>query len=303
MISVCALLLVGAAGMMTAGAQGSGKPTLAVLVVGMKTDAQGAKVDATDLAAWGGANGINFVQMVDITGGVFEMGCKSGRDGSCDSDETLHWVKVNSFSIGKYPVTQAQWKYVMGELPYIFSYANPDYLGDNKPMIFVSHDDIVGTNGFLAKLNALTGKNYRLPTEAEWEYAARGCSAGSCESYTYSGSNTVGDVAQHAVNAPTIQLVGTKAPNKLGIYDMTGNVWEWCSDRYDQYYGAGSSSALTSATSTSPIANPTGPSTGSNRVLRGGSYADFASDVRVAYRGYEMTGEYYDNFGFRLVLP
>jgi formylglycine-generating enzyme required for sulfatase activity len=395
-ISLCALLLAGAVSTMTIGALGADKPKLAVLVVGMTTDAegdefaaglgydltrngaydlltkdnspvvasqltalrtqhaQGSKVDTTGLAAWGKANGIGFVQLVvestiiakpdastttagkeqvaqlvdcstgkllgrgtyrakfvspveltlplvSVTGGVFEMGCKSGRDGTCNKDETLHWVKVNDFYITKYQVTQAQWKAVMGSLTSEMT-SSTSYLGDNKPVIYVSHNDIVGTDGFLEKLNALTGQRWRLPTEAEWEYAARGCSAGDCESFAYSGSNKSVDVAYYGKSSgPT--TVGTKSPNKLGIYDMSGNAWEWCSDWYDQYYGADSSSVLTSATSSSPIVNPTGAGTGSACVRRGGYWGIIETSCRVARRAsYPPSVRNFD-LGFRLVLP
>jgi formylglycine-generating enzyme required for sulfatase activity len=243
--------------------------------------------------------------MVRVAGGVFEMGCNSSRDGvdgmdgMCLSGERpLHYVKVNSFRIGKYPVTQAQWRAVMGSLP--SDIKSTVYLGDSKPMIYVSYNDIVGPDGFLEKLNALTGRNFRLPTEAEWEYAARGCSAGSCESYKYSGSNTIGDVAWYKIssgnpNGP--QPVGTKAPNELGIYDMSGNVWEWCGDWYaSNYYPSGT-------TQDSPQENPTGPESGSDRVVRGGDWNNPEYGCRVAFRVNSPPDEDFSNHGFRVVLP
>ncbi|MDR3187636.1 MAG: formylglycine-generating enzyme family protein [Prevotellaceae bacterium] len=239
--------------------------------------------------------------MVPVTGGVFEMGCKPGRDGAtCSrSDELpLHTVKVNDFRIGKYPITQAQWREVMGCLP--SELTNNAYKGDNKPVIYVSYNDIVHPDtGFLAKLNALTEKNYRLPTEAEWEYAARGCSTVACDSFQYSGSsNTSEDVAWYNIsdnnpNGP--QPVGGKAPNGLGIYDMSGNVWEWCRDYYSANYYT---------TANNPLDNPENTTSSSTHVQRGGSFGNGLSDSRIARRaGYFGPSIRYYHFGFRVVLP
>jgi formylglycine-generating enzyme required for sulfatase activity len=251
-----------------------------------------------------GANpnlGTEFEEMVYVAGGVFEMGCKSDRDGTCRTGETpVHWVKVNNFYIGKYAVTQALWKKVMGSLP---SSISGNSLGDDKPMVYVTWNDITSPNGFLATLNAQTGKNYRLPTEAEWEYAARGCNNGVCENFMYSGSNTINDVAwwQHSYLGRYPHPVGKKLPNGLGLYDMTGNTWDWCSDWYSaSYYPSGTSQS-------SPQNNPTGPSSPnstSERVLRGGNvmwcYEDFYN--RIACRKATPDGSN-DAIGFRLVLP
>jgi formylglycine-generating enzyme required for sulfatase activity len=241
--------------------------------------------------------GTELEEMVFIAGGVFQMGCVSGRDSTCGSNETSHWVQVNNFYIGRYEVTQALWKKVMGDLP--SNLKSSDYLGDDKPVLFVSWNDITG---FLAELNSQTGKGYRLPTEAEWEYAARGCREGVCERYTYSGSNTVGDVAYYndLLGGPTI--VGTKSPNTLRLYDMSGNAYEWCSDVYDIYYGA-DSSALSNTTQTSPIINPTGSTNDSGHVIRGGGWYFSALDCRVSYRSNRGVGYNSRNIGFRLALP
>jgi hypothetical protein len=221
--------------------------------------------------------------LVNVESGTFTMGCTSDQGGDCDSDERpSHSVTLSAYSIGKYEVTQAQWVSVMGSNP--SSFTSPAC--NDCPVEQVSWDDI---QTFISKLNTKTGKSYRLPTEAEWEYVARGGkkSAG----YKYSGSNDVGSVAWYYVNSSNkTHSIGTKTANELGIYDMSGNVLEWCSDWYDSY------------TSTS-VTNPTGPSTGSNRVLRGGSWLSSAVNVRVStrYSTYPSATNRY--IGFRLVLP
>jgi formylglycine-generating enzyme required for sulfatase activity len=240
-------------------------------------------------------------EMVFVDGGIFEMGCKGGRDNKttpCNSYETpVHYVRVNKFYIGKYAVTQGLWKKVMGSLP---SGISGSLLGDDKPVVCVSWDDITNTtNGFLKMLNAQTGKNYRLPTSAEWEYAARGCNSGICESFEYSGSNSVEDVAWYSGNSSSsLHTVGQKPPNALGLYDMSGNVDEWCSDWYsDTDYPTGT-------TVESPQDNPTGPTSGSYRIVRGGTWDD--NNVmwcRVAYRYYALPNTSTTIRGFRLVLP
>jgi formylglycine-generating enzyme required for sulfatase activity len=237
--------------------------------------------------------GTAYDEMVYVAGGVFEMGCESGgRDGTCgpNGETPVHYVRVNSFHIGKYEVTQALWKKVMGSNPSIYS-------GDNQPVEYVNWNDIVGSGGFLEKLNAMTGKNYRLPTEAEWEYAARGCSGGVCESYEYSGSDTVGDVAYCDQSSGGPVTVGSKRANGLGLYDMNGNVWEWCSDLFSfSYYPSGT-------TPSNPQDNPTGPTSGynNNRVRRGGGWFHSASFNRVAYRASDAPSNSNDFVGFRLV--
>ncbi|MBR5249759.1 MAG: SUMF1/EgtB/PvdO family nonheme iron enzyme [Bacteroidales bacterium] len=219
------------------------------------------------------------IEMVFVEGGTFKMGATSEQGSDADSDEKpVHSVTVSDFYIGKYEVTQAQWKAVMGD--------NPSYSkGDNLPVENVSWNDI---QEFIKKLNQLTGKTYRLPTEAEWEYAARG--GKKSKGYKYAGSNNIEDVAWYTNNSSShTHPVGQKQPNELGLYDMSGNVWEWCQDRYGNY----NSSSQT---------NPTGPASGSNRVLRGGSWCNSARLCRVSDRcSYDPSSRYY-TFGFRLVL-
>jgi formylglycine-generating enzyme required for sulfatase activity len=223
----------------------------------------------------------NFIPMVYVAGGTFTMGCTSEQGSDCDDDESpAHRVTLSGYYIGKYEVTQAQWKAVMGSNPSSFK-------GDNLPVESVSWDDV---QEFIRKLNQQTGKNYRLPTEAEWEFAARG--GNSSRGYKYSGSNTVGNVAWYEDNSggPT-HPVGTKQANELGIYDMSGNVWEWCSDWYGDWYGDGSGAAQS---------NPAGPATGSSRVFRGGSWDASARGVRVSNRGNYPPGGRNYFLGFRL---
>jgi formylglycine-generating enzyme required for sulfatase activity len=218
-------------------------------------------------------------EMVYVQGGTFMMGSPTSEPERLDN-EVQHQVTVSSFRIGKYEITQGQWKAVMGSNPSSFK------KGDNYPVENVSWNDI---QTFLQKLNAATGKRYRLPTEAEWEYAARGGSRSS--GYIYSGSNSVGNVAWYRDNSSSsTHPVGQKSPNELGIYDMSGNVWEWCSDWYGSY-------------PTSAQANPKGPSSGSDRVLRGGGWCDDAWLCRSAGRNDFDPGFRYYYYGFRVAAP
>ncbi|MBO5235045.1 MAG: formylglycine-generating enzyme family protein [Alistipes sp.] len=218
------------------------------------------------------------IEMVFVKGGTFTMGATAEQGKDADSDEKpAHRVTISDFYIGKYEVTQAQWEAVMGNNPSCFK-------GDNRPVERVSWNDI---QEFIEKLNAKTDKKYRLPTEAEWEYAARG--GDQSKGYKYSGSNNIDEVAWHGDNsAMRTHLVGQKQPNELGLYDMSGNVWEWCSD----WYGSYSSGSQT---------NPTGPANGSDRVLRGGCWINSAGSCRVSYRGTGGPSIRNFGFGFRLV--
>ncbi len=196
-----------------------------------------------------------------VKGGTFTMGCTDEQKDCEDDEKPAHKVTLSDFYISPYEVTQQQWKQVMSANP---SKASKDC--DQCPVENVSWEEV---QDYLEKLNAQGhGRNYRLPTEAEWEYAARGGNV--TKGFLYSGSKDISLVAWYNGNSGNkTQLVGKRKPNELGLYDMSGNVWEWCSDWYGAY---------TSGNQT----NPTGPSSGSSRVLRGGSWNDYPQDCRVA---------------------
>lgn len=224
-------------------------------------------------------NGVSF-EMVAVKGGTFTMGGTSEQGSDADSDEKpTHSVTLSDYYIGKFEVTQELWEAVMGSNPSSFK-------GSKLPVESVSWDDC---QSFIRKLNQLTGMNFRLPTEAEWEYAARG--GNKSRGYKYSGSNNINDVAWYYDNSGSnTHAVGTKSPNELGIYDMSGNVLEWCQDWYERSYSSGSQT------------NPQGPSSGSGRVGRGGSWGADAQLCRVSSRG-SITPDGRINFlGFRLVV-
>ncbi len=219
--------------------------------------------------------------MVQIAGGTYTMGCTSEQGSGCENDENpSHSVTLKSFSISKYEVTQAQWQQVMGSNPSHFKGC------DNCPVELVSWDDV---QEFISRLNQQTGQHYRLPTEAEWEYAARG--GNNSRGNKYSGSNTINDVAWYGSNSNSkTHEVGTKQANELGIYDMTGNVWEWCSDWYsDSYYSKYDNKT-----------NPKGPESGTYRVVRDGSWNYDVDLCRMAYRSRNSPELRYGNGGFRL---
>lgn len=225
-------------------------------------------------------------KMVFVEGGTYTMGATAEQVGYGSDERPTHSVTLHDFYIGQTEVTQGLWQAVMGYTPTNGgnSWSSSNGLGSNYPAYYVSWDDC---KQFISKLNQLTSKQFRLPTEAEWEYAARG--GMSSLGYLYSGSNNIGDVAWYTSNSGnTTHPVATKAPNELGLYDMSGNVWEWCEDLYGTY----SSSVQT---------NPTGPTSGSYRVSRGGSWYYFAPGCRVAYR-YANTPSNLNGLGLRLVL-
>ena len=216
--------------------------------------------------------------MVYVSGGTFTMGGTSeqGSD-TYDDEKPTHSVTLSSYYICKYEVTQALWRAVMG--------SNPSYFkGDNLPVERVSWNDC---QTFINRLNGYTGRNFRLPTEAEWEFAARG--GNYSRHYKYSGSNYISDVAWYCDNSDRTHPVGTKQANELGLYDMSGNVWEWCSDWYGSYSSYSQS-------------NPTGANSGSSRVLRSGSWNIIASSCRSSFRCSITPGDGDGYVGLRLVL-
>ena len=217
--------------------------------------------------------------MVYVSGGSFYMGATSEQGADAYSDEKpVHRVTLSGYSIGKYEVTQELWEAVMGNNPSHFK-------GARRPVENVSWDDC---QDFIRKLNSLTGQNFRLPTEAEWEFAARG--GNNSRGYKYSGSNTIGNVAWYADNIGSqTHDVGGKSPNELGIYDMSGNVCEWCYDRKGDY----NSSSQT---------NPKGPGSGSIRVYRGGGWRSSARNCRVSNRSCSLSVSSSNSMGFRLCL-
>ncbi len=223
-------------------------------------------------------NGVSF-EMIAVEGGTFTMGATDEQASDAYSDEKpTHQVTLSSYYIGKTEVTQELWQAVMGSTPSNFS-------GTNLPVEKVSWDDC---QTFITKLNSLTGKNFRLPTEAEWEFAARG--GNKSLGYKYSGSNMLSNVAWFYDNSSSkTHPVGTKAPNELGIYDMSGNVWEWCSDYWGDY-------------SSSSQYNPTGPNSGSLRVYRGGCWYYDARNCRVSYRSFSYPTSRSIFLGLRLAL-
>ncbi|MDY3272768.1 MAG: formylglycine-generating enzyme family protein [Prevotella sp.] len=219
------------------------------------------------------------IDMARVEAGTFTMGATAEMKELYDDERPTHRVTLtNDYYIGKYEVTQALWQTVMGNNPSKFK-------GDNLPVEQVKWKDC---QKFLSKLNRITGKMFRLPTEDEWEYAARG--GNKSRGYQYSGSNNLSDVAWYDNNSGNkTHAVGTKQPNELGIYDMSGNVLEWCQDRYGKY-------------NSSSQVNPTGANSGSDRVFRGGSWISNAGNCRSSYRDYITLGGRDSYLGLRLVL-
>ena len=223
-------------------------------------------------------NGIT-IEMVKVEAGTFMMGATSEMQNPYDDEKPVHQVTLtNDYYMGKYEVTQALWQAVTGKNPSKFK-------GDNLPVERVSWNDC---QVFIRNLNNMTGRKFRLPTEAEWEYAARG--GKKSRGYQYSGSSNISDVAWFDdINGNKKHPVGTKQANELGLYDMSGNVWEWCQDRYGSY------SSLFQK-------NPTGAIMGVYRVFRGGRWGANERIGRTSCRSYCTPDFCYFNLGLRLAL-
>jgi len=227
-------------------------------------------------------NAQSYPVMIKVQGGTFTMGSNSG------DESPAHNVTVSSFSMGKYEVTVAEYKAFCKAAGRTMPDPTSWGWNDKHPMVLVSFDD---ANAYCNWLSEATGKNFRLPTEAEWEYAARGGIKSS--GYTYAGSDDLDEAGWSSDNAGgQTQECGRKKANELGLHDMSGNVWEWCKDWYSETYY-----------SSSPATNPKGPTSGSYRVLRGGSWFNAASYCRVASRNRGTPSGGDPDFGFRVVSP
>jgi formylglycine-generating enzyme required for sulfatase activity len=218
-------------------------------------------------------------EVVLVQGGTFTMG------NSVENDETQHTVTLSSYSIGKYPVTVGQYKKYCTTTGTAMPEEPSWGWNDKHPMVMVNYNDAVAYCNWLGETY---GGDWRLPTEAEWEFAALGGNISG--RYTYSGSDDLDEVAWYVDNAGgKTQTVGRKKANQLGIYDISGNVWEWCKDWYGDY-------------SDTEHTNPIGATSGSHRVIRGGSWNSSATYCRVANRSYGDPSYRDDDDGFRVVL-
>lgn len=234
--------------------------------------------------------GVTF-KMIAVEGGTFTMGATSEQGSDAYKNEKpIHSVTLSNYYIGETEVTQGLWIAVMGSEPYPNSgwaeWNSTDGLGSNYPAYHISFDD---SESFIGRLNRMTGENFRMLTEAEWEFAARG--GNKSRGYKYAGSNYINEVAWYAGNSSnTTHIVGTKLANELGIYDMSGNVKEICSDSYDSY-------------TSNPQTNPTNYRYGDTAVRRGGCFSNKATDCRVSCRDFTFEPDaHFALVGLRLAL-
>ena len=229
-----------------------------------------------------GVSGISF-DMVYVKGGFFDMGSDTN---SFEREDPIHKVKLDDFFMGQFPVTQAVWKAVMGEDN------NPSFFqGDRRPVESVSWHKV---QEFIQKLNQQSNELYRLPTEAEWEYAARG--GRSSQGFVYAGSNKLWEVGWYFENSyGETKAVGQRRPNEQGLYGMSGNIWEWCQDWYlADYYEECANNGV--------VINPQGPDGGDSRVIRGGGWGYDLRFCRSTYRNLIDPGNTFNALGFRLVF-
>ncbi len=227
------------------------------------------------------------IAMIPVEGGTFGMGYKTRRDGEDDGylkdAKPFHLVTLDSFYMGKFTVTQEQYFAVMDKD------SGSYFKGDRLPVEMISWDE---TQEFINKLNAKTGKTFRLPTEAEWEFAARG--GQQSRRFMYAGSNNLDEVAWYddENSGSTTHEVGSKDPNELGVYDLSGNVWEWCEDYYDAEFYEKSAGAK----------NPVNKIKSGDCVTRGGGWRNLSASCRAAFRACGSPTSWDDDLGFRLVL-
>lgn len=219
-------------------------------------------------------------KMVLVKRDSFIMGASLQEGGENKDEQILHEVTLDSFYIGETPVTQDLWNTIMEY--------NPCKIKNKKlPVTNVSWEDC---QSFIKKLNDITDLKFRLPSEAEWEFSARGGIKGKLNGYKYSGSNTITDIMWYSKNSENHpHEVSQKRPNELGLFDMSGNVWEWCNDWYASY-------------DKRSVFNPTGPAIGEKKVCRGGSFLSVAKDCRNTIREKDFPDEKSEDLGFRLAL-
>ncbi len=228
-------------------------------------------------------NGVTF-SMVLVEGGIFEMGAQSEDPNApnydseaWDREGPVHLVTLSNYYIGETEVTQELWQAVMGYNP-------GHFVGEQKPVEQVTWYDC---KTFINKLNQLTGMKFRFPTEAEWEFAAKG--GNESQGFYYSGSDNIDDVAWYSAEGKKTRDVKTKLPNELGIYDMCGNVMEWCGDLFGDY-------------NSNHQTDPTGPASGTDYIVRGGCCLSNATYCRMTVRSFFNAGGASYGIGFRLAL-